>query len=239
MYKGMYIAMTGARLRSHEMDNVANNLANVSTPGHKRTSFSSRLYPLLEGRPEEPRAIYHNARAMAHFGEYRIDMSQGAVRTTGNPLDLAVNGEGFFVVESRGNLFYTRNGTFSRDVNGFLTTLKGQRVLDTENMPIRIQGNDINISTNGTVYVDGSLAGRLKLVSIDNAQPIGDSLLSGNEIGPAMGQVLQGSIEMSNVNPVREMVGIILALRQYESARRVIQSFDQLAQRTVTEIARV
>lgn len=240
MYKGMYIAMTGARLRSHEMDNVANNLANVSTPGYKRTSFSSRLYPLLDGRPAEPRAIYQDARAMAHFGEYGIDTSQGVIKNTGNSLDLAVNGEGFFVIQGGGGaFFYTRNGTFSRDRDGFLTTLKGQRVLDTANNPIRMQGNAVNITPDGTVYVDGNMAGRLKLVSLNNLQHVGDSLFSGSEIGPARGEVLQGSIEMSNVNPVRELVGVIMAMRQYEAARRVMQNFDQLAQKTITEIAKV
>jgi len=239
MYKGMYIAMTGARLRSHEMNNVANNLANVSTPGYKKTSFSSRLYPLLDGRPEEPRAIYHDARAMAYFGEYRIDISQGALKTTGNPLDLAVNREGFFVIESGGDFLYTRNGTFSRDKDGFLTTFNGQKVLNTENRPIRIQGNNINIASDGTVHVDGNMAGRIKLVNLNNIQHVGNSLFSGDEVGPAAGEVLQGSIEMSNVNPIRETVGIIIALRQYEAARSIMQDFDQLARKTVSEIARI
>lgn len=245
MYKGIYIAMTGAVLRSQELDSVANNLANVSTTGYKRTSFSARLYPLLEGISQKRQeAVYPDARAMAYFGAYHIDTSEGTIKTTGNPLDLAVNGEGFFAVESKGNIYYTRNGSFSMNKDGFLVTGSGQRVLDTANKPIRIAGENIsidkiNIAPDGNIYVNGNALSKLKLVNLNNIQHVGNSLFSGNEAGASRGEILQGSIEMSNVNPIQEMVGIINALRQYETAQRVIKNLDDLSQRTVSEIAKV
>jgi flagellar hook-basal body protein len=147
MYKGIYIAMTGAVLRSQELDSVANNLANASTVGYKKTSFSSRLYPLLEGiSGKDQRAIYPDARAMTYFGTYNIDTSEGSIKATGNPLDLAVKGDGFFAVESKGQTYYTRNGSFSMNKDGFLVTGSGQKVLDTANKPIRIEGENISIA---------------------------------------------------------------------------------------------
>lgn len=245
MYKGIYIAMTGAVLRSQELDSVANNLANVSTVGYKKTSFSSRLYPLLEGISQKRQeAVYPDARAMTYFGTYNIDTSEGSIKATGNPLDIAVKGDGFLAVESKGKTYYTRNGSFSMNKDGFLVTGSGQRVLDTTNKPIRIEGENIsaekvNITPDGNIYVNGNVLSKLKLVNLNNMQHIGDSLFSGNETGASKGEILQGSLEMSNVNPIQEMVGIINALRQYETAQKVIKNFDDLSQRVVSEIAKV
>ncbi|MBI3592684.1 MAG: flagellar hook basal-body protein [Nitrospirae bacterium] len=239
MYKGVYVVMTGAVLRSQELDNIANNLANASTPGYKRTTFSSALYPLLEGVQDKRDSIYPDARAMAYYGKYSIDASDGNIKSTGNPLDIAIRGDGFFAVEGKGRTYYTRNGVFSMNREGFIVTGNGMRVLDANNKPIRIEGGNVTVAADGNIYSDGNAAGRLKLVRLNNIQHVGDSLFSGNESGASSGEVVQGVVEMSNVNPVREMVGIISALRQYETAQKVIQNFNDLSQRTVSEIAKV
>lgn len=239
MYKGTYVVMSGAVLRRQELDNVANNLANASTVGYKRTTFSSRLYPLMEDNPQRRDSLYADARAMTYVGKYRIDEAEGNVKATGNTFDLAVKGDGFFAVEGKGNVFYTRNGSFSRNKEGFLIAGNGMRVLDSAGKPIRVDGETVNIAPDGAAYVNGNPTGKLKLVNIDNIQHMGDSLFSGSETGAARGDIVQGSIEMSNVNPVMEMVGIITALREYEAAQKVIQNFDELSRKAVTEIARV
>lgn len=239
MYKGSYIAMTGAVLRSQELDNVANNLANVSTVGYKKTTFSSQLYPLMKGAASGGNYVYPEARAMSDAGRYHIDISEGSIKATGNTLDFAVNGEGFFAVESAGRTLYTRNGVFSKNKEGFIVTENGFKVLDTSNKPIRIENGTISVSPDGNIYSDGNVAGKLKLTNIKKVTHVGNSLFSGDESGSAKGEIVQGSIEMSNVNPVSELVGIISAMREYESAQKVIQNFDQLAQRSVSEIAKV
>jgi flagellar basal-body rod protein FlgG len=197
------------------------------------------MYPLLEGISQEQKAVYPDARAMTYYGKYYIDTSNGNIKTTGNPLDLAISGEGFFAIEDKGKVHYTRNGAFTMNKDGFLVTANGYKVLDTTNRPIRIDGESINISPDGNIYVNGNIAGKLKLVKLNNIQHVGSSLFSGDEVGASKGEVLQGSLEMSNVNPIQEMVGIITALRQYETAQRVIKNFDDLSQRTVSEIAKV
>ncbi|BCB96432.1 hypothetical protein JZK55_13540 [Dissulfurispira thermophila] len=188
--------------------------------------------------------VYPDARAMTYFGSYNIDTSEGSIKTTGNPLDLAVKGEGFFAIEGKGKTYYTRNGSFSMDKDGYLVTGNGQRVLDTANKPIRIVGENINtaninIAPDGNIYVNGNILSKIKLVNLNNIEHIGDSLFFGNEVGVSKGEIMQGSIEMSNVNPIQEMVGIITALRQYETAQKVIKNFEDLSQRTVSEIAKV
>lgn len=240
MYKGIYVAMTGAVLRSRELDVVTNNLANVNTTGFKRSSFASRLYPILEGIQDRQPVLYQEARAMTTFTGYKIDTMQGAVKNTGNPFDLAISGEGFFVVQNeRGQNFYTRNGSFGINRDGYLMTPSGAYVLDRNNQRIQIQGTQVDISPDGNLYVDGNLVTQIKVAKVENLEHVSDSLFSGLETGIATGEVLQGSLEMSNVNPIREMVGIITALKQYESAQKIIQSFDDLAKRAVSDIARV
>jgi|SRR5208283_552389 len=242
MYKGIYVAMTGAMLRSQELDNVTQNMANANTTGYKRTSFSSRLYPLLEGITDKQNAAYPNAKAMAYFGQSSIDTTDGTVQLTENPLDLACRGDGFFAVQGVGNnIYYTRNGSFSRSKDGLLVDGSGEVVLDTANKPIRIQGSAIQVTADGTIYADGNNSGKIKLVKLDpsTVQHLGNSLFSGTEAGVSGGRILEGAIEMSNVNPINEMVGIISALREFEVAQKVITNFDTLAEKTVTEIAKV
>lgn len=239
MYKGIYISMTGMSMREYELSSVSNNLANVNTTGYKRQAFASRLYPLLSGRPYEPNAVYQDARAQTYFGTQYIDTSQGALKQTHNPFDLAIQGDGFFSVRQGNKILYTRAGSFTRDKENYLVTQTGLRVLDENNNPILIEGTKIEIGKDGSISVDGNPVGRIKLVRLNNLRHIGGSLYEGVEIGQANGQILQGWIEGSNVNPVSEMVSLIQAIRNFEFAQRVTLNFDQLAQRAVTDIARI
>lgn len=247
MYKGMYVAATGAVMRSHEMDNVANNLANVSTSGFKRSTFSSRYYPIQEGIAQQQVTVYPDARAMTYFGSARVDTSPGVMQTTGNDLDVMIQGDGYFSVENNGRTFYTRNGSFGLDRNGFLVTGEGLKVLDRGNQPITIDPTEgrVTITPEGNVYLvnpqtqSNILVAELKVSRLNNPKHEGASLFSGNEVDADITtyEIVQGGIERSNVNPVRELIGMMEASRQYEMAQKVIQTFDDLAQRSVTDIA--
>ncbi|WP_353683453.1 flagellar basal-body rod protein FlgF [Thermodesulfovibrio sp. 3907-1M] len=239
MYKGIYITMTGMSMRQYEVDAVANNLANINTTGYKRQQFASRLYPLLSGRPVEPNSIYQDARVQTYFGTQYIDTSQGVLKQTQNPFDLAIQGDGFFAVRQSNKILYTRGGSFTRDRENYLVTQAGLRVLDENNNPIVIDGTKIEIAKDGSIFIDGNPAGRIKLVKLNNLRHIGQSLYEGTEAGEAHGQILQGWIESSNVNPMSEMVQMIQAIRNFDLTQRVTLNFDQLAQRAVSEIARI
>ena len=242
MYKGIYTAITGSNLKMMELDNIANNLANVSTNGFKRTSFSSRLYPIMEGLSQSSTATLPDARAMAWTGKYAIDSGQGTFQTTGNPLDTAISGEGFFVVDVNGQTNFTRDGSFAVNRDGFLTTSGGHNVIGISGKPVKI-GKDVKsapvIAADGSVSVDGNIVGRIKIVKITDVQYVADSLFTGKDAGPATAEIKQGSIEKSNVNPLRELVSMITAEREFQSIQQMIKSFDQLTERAVTEIAKV
>jgi len=239
MYKGIYITMTGMSMRENELSAISNNLANINTTGYKKQSFASRLYPLLSGKPSQSNVIYQDARAQTYFGTQYIDISQGALKQTHNPFDLGIQGEGFFVVTQGNKILYTREGSFTRDKDNYLVTQTGLRVLDENNNPIIIDGTKIEYGKDGTILVDGNPIGRIKLVKLNNLRHVGQSLYEGVEAGQANGQVLQGWIENSNVNPMSEMVQMIQAIRNFDFTQRVTTNFSELAQRTVSEIARI
>jgi flagellar basal-body rod protein FlgF len=242
MDKGIYVAMTGSVLRMAEVDNVAANVANINTSGYKRTSFSARLYPLTEGLSKTQAAVYPGARSMTVFDKFSMDQSQGTLLTTGNPLDLGIQGDGFFVVDIKGQRGYTRNGSLSINKEGNLVTGSGYSVLGTDDKPIKISKEGTTapvIGTDGSITLDGNAVGTIKLVNVADIRSISDSLYSGRETGASKGDIAQGRIERSNVNPVRELVAMIKAQREFQSLQQVIRTFDQLSQRTVSEIAKV
>ena len=246
MYKGMYVAATGAVQRSAEMDNVANNLANVNTNGFKRNMLSSRFYPVLEEVQQAPPSVYPNARAMTSPGKFAVDGTPGAFQTTGNPLDLALSADAYFVVEKNGQQFYTRNGSFLLNRDGFLSTPDGYRVLDRGNQPVIIDNTEgtLSISADGSIYLinvqqrSNTLVAELKVARLSDIRHAGTALFTGTEREPGDYEVSQGVLERSNVNPVNELVNMITALRQYELSHKVIQNFSDLAQRTVTDIGK-
>ncbi len=246
MYKGMYIAATGAIQRSNEMDNVANNLANVNTSGFKRTILSSRFYPALEGIQQAPPSVYPNARTMTSTGKFAIDSTAGAFQTTGNPLDFALSADAFFVVEKNGQQFYTRNGAFVLSRDGFLSTPDGYRVMDRGNQPVVIDNTEgtLSVSSDGNIYLlnvqqkSNTLIAELKVSKLSDIRHAGGSLFTGTETDAVDFEVSQGVLERSNVNPVNELVNMISALRQYEMSHKVIQNFNDLAQRAVTDIGK-
>lgn len=226
-------------MRDNELSQIVNNLANINTTGYKRLSFSSRVYHLLAGRPYEVNAVYHDARVQTYFGTQYIDTSQGSLKQTKNPFDIAIEGEGFFAVRHGNRVLYTREGSFTKDKESLLVTQTGLRVLDENNNPILIEGTNIEIGKDGSILVDRSSVGRIKLVRLNNLRHIGHSLYEGTETGRATGKTLQGWIEGSNVNPISEMVQMIQAIRSFDITQRITSNFDQLAQKAVSEIARV
>jgi len=226
-------------MRENEFSAVANNLANINTTGFKRLSFASRLYPLLSGRPSQQQAIYQDARAQTFFGSQYIDPSQGILKKTDNPFDFAIQGEGFFAVTRGNKILYTRESSFTRDKENYLATQSGLKVLDENNNPIIIEGTKIEVGRDGTIFVDGNPTTRIKLVKLNKLRHFGQSLYEGDETPGATGQIIQGWVESSNVNPVNELVQMIQAMRNFDLTQRVTVNFSELAQRAINEIARI
>lgn len=200
-----------------QLDYVTNNLANANTPGFKGEYLHYSQMTQAEGlAPDSGRII--------------VNFSPGMLQETGNSLDAALKGDGFFVVEYQGGRAYTRQGNFSVDENGYLTTAFGDRALG-ESGPIRVDGDRISIDEQGRVLSDGDEAGRLRIVRFENPQVLqrrGSGLFSdpGNagETPVDAPGLKSGTLELSNVNVVQEMVRMIDIQRTFEAYQKVIHT---------------
>lgn len=247
MENAMYTALFGALSNEHRLNNIANNLANVNTTGYKRDMLSFKdtfaMYAheqIMEAqthvrqKPMLPEPM-HIARTRLAYA--KTDFTQGSLKLTGAPFDMAISGEGFFKVETPQGEFYTRNGHFRLTAEGRLITEQGFSVLgDGGEITIPPGFKNINIAENGEIYADGALVGQVGIVGVDN--PLNLEKLGGNMYRPrpgsqveeveAPGFVAQGYLETSNVEAVYEMVNMIEAQRQYEAYSKVMQTSDAI-----------
>lgn len=230
---------------SDRLEAIASNLANVSTPGYKKNvpSFASYLTDAEAGASGADGSANPEAFDLT-FPGVAIDLSDGPVKQTGNPSDLALQGPGLFAVENGDGEAYTRNGTFSLDQDGYLVTTNGRRVLG-EGGPIQISEGEWSVTDKGEVMQNGGTIGRLKLVNISPAalQRMGESLFQTTSEPEILEwtdtTVKQGCLEQSNAVAVGEMVNLIATLRIFEANQRLIQAQDETLNQAVSKVGAV
>jgi flagellar basal-body rod protein FlgF len=244
MDQGMYTAAAGAIAMEERLSVISNNLANVNTTGFKKDAVSyqdfqkeldaSMLYPgQFQATPVD-----------VVIGRQYIDSTQGGFRDTGNPLDVAIAGEGFFAVSTPDGIRYTRAGDFTLSPEGLLVTGQGYTV-QGQGGDITIGSGKVVIEANGAVMVNGVAADRLQVVSIEQEglERQGNSLYAPRQ-GYAAGtvenpEVRQGFIEASNVDPIIEMVGLISTQRAYESFQKVIRAVNDTYSQSMRSVGSV
>ncbi len=236
MNNGIYAASTGLLARTQELDLAANNLANANTSGFRgqRVSFKSQMMTA---------SANVSTRALSSFGvlgDSHTDFAQGSLQQTGNPLDLALEGSGFFAVQAPTGTQYTRNGNFHLTKDGALVTAQGYPVLGDKG-PITLPEGTAEISSTGVISVNGDIAGQLQLTQFDSSVPL-TSLGDANFSAPAAAAtnatqltVRQGSLESSNINPVECAVGLIEIQRNAEMMQRALTTFHNEFNRTAAE----
>ena len=231
------IALSRQMALRNQLDIVANNIANSSTAGFQgqRILFQEFLAKTATGE----RISY-----VQDVGTVR-DTSAGPIASTGNPLDVAINGEGYFAVENDKGIFYTRNGSFRLDADGQLITPDGSAVLGEGDVPfVFVPGEtSIDISRDGDISTENGLIGRLQVVGFENEQamtPVGNGLLRTNQAPievPDTGFV-QGALENANVRPVLEITRMIEVLRSYQSVSKIVESEDERVKRAIQSLTR-
>jgi len=244
MNSGYYAACAGLSARMRSLEVVANNLANLNTSGYRaqETNFRSLLAGAVAGVSNPLN------RAINDFGVMdgtRLDLNAGNLANTGNPLDLGLEGKGFFAVQRPAGVFYTRSGSFQISRSGQLVTAEGDPVLGQQG-PIAVPSGALAISSDGTLSVDGAVAGQLRLVDVAPGTALlaaGHSYYSaaaGTKPMPAPAAVRQGMLESSNVSAVQSTVGLIAVQRQAEMLERALSSFDNDFNRiAATDLSRV
>lgn len=245
MNSGMYAAVSGSLAAMHRLDMISNNLANINTPGYKKDKMS--FEGLLAGSANPPAVPQgQTADPILQKENVYIDHAAGPVSQSGNPLDLALDGDGFFAVTTPEGTAYTRQGNFRTSADGTLVTVDGFPVQGTGGAAVRIQGSRVEIDAKGGVIVDGTPSGAISIVDFEKPlalTKVGNALFvpADPQAIPQAGtaQVQQGYLEGSNVESISEMVQLIETNRYFEACSKVIKGFDDIAAKAANDLGRV
>lgn len=250
MVRGLYTAYTGMMNQQARLDVITNNLANASTVGYKKEGSTSQAFDsMYTQKIKDDSEGYINRRIGKEslgvkIGETYTDYTQGSFKVTGNTLDLALEGSGFFNIEytSKSGVTstkYTRDGSFSINNEGMLVTEDGDYLLGQGGRIQIPDGAEVTIDELGNVYADEHLVDTIEITDFDDynyLSKFGENLytaLDGATEKTADGKVRQGYLEMSNINVISEMVEMITISRAYESNQKAIQTIDSSLEKSV------
>lgn len=258
MLRGIYTAASGMLVDQKRLDVISNNLANVSTVGFKRDTTIRQAFtdftvvrlndPDSTGDTENPEVGRLGFGTLLAFTAAKL--TTGNMIPTGNRLDVAIEGDGFFTVNTPAGVRYSRNGSFRQTSEGVLVTAQGYAVL-VNGQPLKAEPGSLRIDDSGQVYANDNPVGQLSIV---RSKQLGAIRKEGNGLwvpaGPTDPTALvtdatdgfslrAGYLESSNVEPVTEMVDMMTIVRSYEMNQKVIQAQDEALQKLVTEVARI
>lgn len=235
------MAASGLRSRMESLDLVANNVANAATGGYKadREFYSLYVAPEADGDPDI---------AMPVIERPWIDLSQGTLQTTGNALDVALAGSGFFTVAGPAGPLYTRNGNFRLAADGKLTTTEGYPLSGADGNPLTLAGSlPIDISADGTVRQDGNVIGQLQVVDFPGARGLrkhGTNYFRLTDpavtpLAPAAVSVEQGKLESSNTGTAESAVRLVSIMRQFEMLQKAVSMANDMNKEAIEQVAKV
>lgn len=253
MIRGIYSIASGMNVQIARIDAASNNLANISTPGFKKDRVITGPFPrLIQLSTGQSGAVPGNSRSEAlgvtcqgaAVQQVVTDLSPGMLRETGNSTDLALKEPGFFTLADsldEDTLYYTRNGKFKLDREGYLINDSGYRLMG-EDGPVQITGDEqITVEGDGSIIADGQVMAKLSVASFNNP----DALERRGSLYLPRGQepeqlenpgIIQGFLEGSNVDPVEETVNMISAARAYETGQKIIQAQDSILGLAINKI---
>jgi flagellar basal-body rod protein FlgF len=237
------LAASGMRASMQSLDLLANNIANASTGGYKsdgefHTVFVSEAADEDGSTPPASLPVIHRA---------WTDFSQGLLEPTNNPLDLGLQGKGFFVVQGPSGPLYTRDGSLHMSNDGTLSTANGYAVLQKDGQTIQTQGNQpVEISQDGSVHQAGQLLGQIQLVEFDDPATLvkygGNYFQNAGMQNPPDAvntQVYQGKVEASNVSASQGAVRLVGVMRQFEMMQKAVSISNDMGRMAVEEVAKL
>lgn len=257
MVKGLYTAYTGMINEQKRLDIISNNLANSATVGYKKESISNQSFEDVLGvKIRDASEAYldkpiGNMSLGVRLGEVYTDYNQGSIRETGNTYDMAIDGKGFFpikVIDKNGaeSIKYTRDGSFKITQDGYVVDVEGNMLQTSNgNLQIPMEANEVRITKDGSIMIDGAVMDQIKLVDFQNydyLKKFGNNMyeaVDGAVTLDGTGLLLQGYTEQSNINVVSEMVNMITITRAYEANQKAIQTADTMLDAAVNSVGRV
>jgi flagellar basal-body rod protein FlgF len=228
MDRGLYIAASGMLAEQVRQQQIANDLANTATPGYKADRTSQQAFgDLVLANSVTGQVVGRQSTAVVADATH-TDFTPQPARDTGEPLDFAITGEGFFAVRTAGGPAYTRDGQFTLGADGTLQTATGAQVLGRDGAPI-------------TVGADGAVdPRRLLAVQLRDPEKTGDGLVAGTPAGAVdPGAVRSGALEGSGADPARSMVDLIASMRAFEAGQKTIQTIDETLQKAAGQVGLV
>lgn len=274
--KSIWVPVSGQIAQQRKVETIANNIANANTPGFKRDDISFREHltaldkgledidiPNKEFSPDDFYRTQGAQNSKVKVNRTYTIHEQGQLTPTGNSLDFAIHGEGFFEVLTPAGVRFTRKGIFGLSKDGYLVTEEGHRVLSAQALGtqgripnatntdqsarfINVPPNTkLDITTNGEIFAGGQMLNQLSVVNFNDRSQLrkeAGGLFSNpnnnNGLVAADAKIHQGFIEQSNVNAVREMSELIKAHRHFETIQKAIQTYDNISGRAVNDIAK-
>jgi flagellar basal-body rod protein FlgF len=226
--RGLYIAASGMLAEQIRQDQIANDLANASTPGYKADRTAQREFGALLLANSTNGAQVGSQSTAVQVDKVQTDFTPKPSRETGEPLDFAITGEGFFAVQTAQGVRYTRNGQFTVSPQGLLVTAQGDPVLGRG-------GRTLQVGAGGRVDPRA-----LDVVPLANPRKEGDNLVTGTPLGAGgAGQVRAGALEASGADAARSMVDMIASLRSFEAGQRVITTIDETLQKAANNVGTI
>lgn len=239
MIKGIYSSASAMIPRIRQQEVIANNIANVTTPGFKKDSVFVSELSSAQRRGIATKSDWETPM----IDQVYTDQSQGSFDKTGNMLDLAIDGDGFFVIQNEdGTEALTRNGSFTTNDSGSLVNSFGETVMGTGG-PIQLPAGDVSVSGDGIISVNGVQLTTLKIASVENPaqlNKVGGKFFipEGIELTTAVNfAVRQGYLESSNVDIITQMVEMISSYRNYESDAQALKAQDESLEKLIREVA--
>lgn len=250
MFKGFYNLTSAMLSQGRRLDVIANNMTNVSTAGYKADTYTDSTFKeyvvsrIGNKDKSQPAQLGKSSYILAPSKLY-TDYSQGVLEPTDQSLDFALDGDGFFAVQTANGTAYTRAGSFSLDDQGYLC-LPGQgRILDISGEPIALGTDKINVDNAGAIYNEqGTYLGQIGVYSFqDNTQLVRDAqglfTANGQQAAASSATVHQKMVERANVELVREMTSMLTAQRAFQSAAQVSKMYDELMGKAATNLGNV
>ena len=230
MDRGLYIAASGMLAEQLRQDQIANDLANASTSGYKSERTTQKTFGELLLTNSVTGAAVGTQTTGVQVTNTVTDWTPQPLKDTGEAMDFAINGDGFFAVQTDAGVRYTRNGEFAADEGGNLVTAAGDPVLGRNNQPVKIGA-------------DGKVDPRaLNVVLLTNPEKAGNNLITGTPVavaGQTAGAVRSGALEASGADPTQSMVDMIESMRAYQAGQKVIQTIDETLGKAASAVGSV
>jgi flagellar basal-body rod protein FlgF len=221
---GLFIAASGMVAEQTRQDQLSNDLANASTPGYKADESPQRSFGEVLLANTEGGATVGTADEGVSLGKTYTDLTPASIQETGEPLDFAIQGKGFFAVKTAQGTRYSRNGQFSESASGILTDQSGNPVLSQS-------GAQIKVPSSGTLP-----ASAVGIFELSSAEKQGENLYVGSSSGRGTGAIRQGALEASGVDAAKVMIEMIDSLRTFQSGQQAVQAIGQTLQEASTQV---